>query len=124
MEGSRNVSFEVPLAKSSCCSFALELPFVTVNNEDSGSVEWSEDVTDEFTTYVILAVVLLDMFKVDGVINDVQAKERNCHLISRPISFVERVPGFAAGSAIGLELSGTPFKGLPLRTRNELRVGR
>lgn len=124
VKGLRNVSFKVPLAKSSCCCLALELPFVAVNNKDSGSVKWSEDVTNEFATYVVLAIVLLDMFKIGGVINDVQAKERYCHLISRPVSFVERVPGLAAGSAIGFEFLGIPFKWLPLRPGNELRVCR
>jgi hypothetical protein len=68
--------------------------------------------------------VLLDMFKIGGVINDVEAKERNRHLISRPVSFVERVPCRAASSAISLELSNTSFEWLSLRSGDEMRVSR
>lgn len=120
----RDVSLEVFLTECSGGRLALYLPFFTVSNKNAGSVKSSKDVAGECAAYVVLAVVLLNVLEVGGMIDDMQTEERNCHLVGRPISLVEGIPGLAASSAVGLELLSIAFEGLPLWTGDPFHVGR
>ena len=118
MEGQRDMSLKIPLTESLGCGFALELPFLPVHYEYSGPMKWSKNITDELAAYIVLAVMFLDMFQVSRMIDDVHSKEGDRHLIRRPVSLVERVPGGAACSATGLKFPRIAFEWLSRRARN------
>lgn len=79
-----------------------------------------EDVASKRPTDVVFAVVLLDVLKVGGVIDDMHTEERDGHLIGRSISLVEGVPGFAASGAVCLKLLDAPLERLAFRASNPL----
>lgn len=124
MEGLRDVSLEVPLGEGPGCRFALELPFLPIHYKYPRPVKRSEDIADEAAADVVLAVMLLDVFEVSRMIDDVHAKEGDRHLISRSVLFVESVPGGATCSATSLKLPRIAFEWLSRRPRNAFRVRR
>ena len=101
-----NVRLEVPFTEGSCGCLPLRVPFVAICNKDACSMEWTKYVADKLASDVCFAVVLLDMLEVDGVVDDVHAEVGDCHLVSWPISFIERIPSYTAGSTVCLQLVG------------------
>lgn len=124
VNGLRDVSLKVPLAERSSRRLALKLPLLAVRNENAGAVKRSKNVAGECAAYVVLAVVLLNVLEVGGMINNMQAEERNGHLVGRSVLLVEGIPGLAAGSAVGLELLNTASEWFSLRTRYPFPVCR
>src|ERR1700739_4275636 len=118
------MSLKVPLAESLSCRFALELPSLPVHYEYSSPMKWSKNITDELATYIVLAIMLLDIFEVSRMIDDMHTKEGDRHLIRRPISLIERVPGGAACSATSLKLPQISFERLSRWARNAFQVRR
>lgn len=100
----RDMSLKIPLAESSGRRLALELPFFAVDNKNARSMKRSKDVTGECTTYIVLAIVLLNVLEVGGVIDDMQTEKRDSHLVGWSVSLIEGIPGLAASFAVGLEL--------------------
>lgn len=123
VKGLRNVGFKVPLAERSRRRLALELPFFPIDNENPGPMEWSKSIPDKASAYIVLAVVLLNVFEVNGVVDYMHAKERDCHLVGRPIPLVKREPGCTASGTIGLELLRISFESLPLWPGDPFQVG-
>lgn len=58
------------------------------------------------------------------MVDYVQAKEGYRHLVSRSVSLVERVPGFAAGRTVCLKLLSIASESLPFGTMHPFGVGR
>lgn len=101
---------EVLLAECSCGRFPLYLPFFAVRNENAGPVKRSQGVLGEIAPSVILTILLLDILEVGGMVDNVQAEERNGHLVSRSISLVQGVPCLATSSTVGPKLLYIAFQ--------------
>ena len=111
---------EVVLAVCSSGRLALEVPIVAVSNEDPGSMQGPKHVAVEPSPHVVLVVVLLDVFEINGMINNVEAEERNRELEHGSILFVQLESCFRACTT-SLEVAEIAFEHLPtLRGRDDV----
>lgn len=124
VDGLRDVSLKVPLTERSSRRLALKLPFLTVRNENAGPMEGPKDVAGECAAYIVLAITFLDVLEVSGMIDDMQAEERNGHLVGRSVLLVERIPGRAAGRPVGFEVPNTAYERFTVWTGYPLPVCR
>lgn len=123
MDRMRDMRFKVTLAECPGGCFALCLPFQAVGDENAASMERSKNVPSECATDVVLAVVFLDVLEISRVIDNMHAKERNCHFVCSSVPLVQGVPGLAASRAICFELVKVSCKRLPFWTSNPFRIG-
>lgn len=122
MQRLRDMRLKVSLAECPSCCFSLKLPILAISNEDPAPMKPVENIPGKLPPDVVLAVVLLDMFEVGWVIDNMETEERNCYLISRSISFIKRIPRFTTGFAMGLKFFGISSQWSTLWTGNPFRV--
>lgn len=113
-----DVGVKVLLAESPSCRLSLKVPFLPINDENAGTMQWSKYIPDELSPYIILAIMFLDVLKVGWMIDDVQPKEGEGHLICRSVSLVQRIPSFTASATIRLELLRIACEGFSQWSRN------
>ena len=122
VKGISDVILEIFLAERSRRRLALKLPLFPIGHKDSSPVKRLEGITRECAANIIFAIMFLNVFEIDWMVDDVHAEEGKRDLISGSESMVKRIPGFATRTTIGLQLFDVACEGTAFRSRNPARI--